>query len=109
VVTEDAGQDMPGDDGPGPGEGGGDTQGDDGPVSDGSDDDSNSGDDGNSDGDDDGDPTLEGYRLVWHDEFDLDGMPDESKWNYEDQRPGWVNNELQNYVPRRMENARVED
>ncbi|MGN1236797.1 MAG: family 16 glycosylhydrolase, partial [Bacteroidaceae bacterium] len=35
--------------------------------------------------------------LVWHDEFDLDGRPDTTKWNYE---RGFVrNHELQWYAP----------
>lgn len=44
-------------------------------------------------------PTPVGYRLVWRDEFDVPGMPDESLWWYETAGPGWVNNELQTYVP----------
>lgn len=48
------------------------------------------------------------WNLVWSDEFDVDGAPDPSIWSAEDQRPGWVNNEAQNYVPDRLENARVE-
>lgn len=39
----------------------------------------------------------EGYELVWNDEFDGTAL-DASKWRHEVQRPGWVNNELQNYV-----------
>ncbi|MBO4689180.1 MAG: family 16 glycosylhydrolase [Clostridiales bacterium] len=42
-------------------------------------------------------PELEGYNLLWSDEFDGDAM-DESKWNYEPHEPGWVNNELQEYT-----------
>ena len=26
---------------------------------------------------------LPGYELVWNDEFDVDGPPDASKWNFE--------------------------
>lgn len=42
----------------------------------------------------------EGYRLVWHDEFDDKSatMPDEKNWYYETAEPGWVNNELQTYI-----------
>jgi hypothetical protein len=47
-------------------------------------------------------------QLVWSDEFDGDSL-DESKWSYEVQRPGWVNNERQNYTDHRRENARVEN
>jgi len=42
-------------------------------------------------------PDIEGYNLLWADEFDGDAM-DESKWNYEPHEPGWVNNELQEYT-----------
>jgi beta-glucanase (GH16 family) len=45
--------------------------------------------------------------LVWSDEFDKDGLPDPAKWSFEDRRPGWVNNESQNYPGARLENARV--
>lgn len=35
------------------------------------------------------------WKLVWHDEFDTDGQPDQSKWSYEN---GFVrNNEMQWY------------
>lgn len=49
------------------------------------------------------------WELIWSDEFDYQGLPDPQKWNFEDQRPGWVNNELQNYPGVRKENARVEN
>lgn len=42
-------------------------------------------------------PELEGYNLLWSDEFDGDTM-DETKWNYEPHEPGWTNNELQEYT-----------
>ncbi|EKU91227.1 family 16 glycosylhydrolase [Bacteroides oleiciplenus] len=41
--------------------------------------------------------TPEGYRLVWHDEFN-EGTTLGSDWTHEVQKPGWVNNELQEYV-----------
>lgn len=42
----------------------------------------------------------EGYRLVWHDEFDdkSKNMPNTDHWYYETAEPGWVNNELQTYI-----------
>jgi beta-glucanase (GH16 family) len=44
-----------------------------------------------------------GYTLVWADEFDRDGSPDQANWNFEN---GFVRNqELQWYQP---DNARVE-
>ena len=42
-------------------------------------------------------PQLEGYNLLWSDEFDGKEM-DKSKWNYEPHQPGWTNNELQEYT-----------
>lgn len=50
----------------------------------------------------------ESWRMVWSDEFDGTAL-DESKWVYEVQKPGWVNNELQNYTDHRSENVRIED
>ena len=49
-----------------------------------------------------------GYDLVWHDEFDRDGLPDPSKWSYDVGAGGWGNQEPQFYTERRLENARVE-
>ena len=39
-----------------------------------------------------------GYNLVWHDEFNGTELS-EADWNYEEHEKGWVNNELQSYVP----------
>ena len=49
-----------------------------------------------------------GYRLVWHDEFDRDGLPDQTKWSYDVGGHGWGNKEPQFYTADRLENARVE-
>ncbi len=38
------------------------------------------------------------YRLVWSDEFDYEGAPDETKWNYNVGGNGWGNQELQYYT-----------
>ena len=56
------------------------------------------------------DDGLAGYRLVWNDEFNVDGPPDPARWVYdvERNREGWYNNELQYYSANRPENARVE-
>jgi beta-glucanase (GH16 family) len=51
----------------------------------------------------------QGYEAVWADEFENDGLPDEAKWNYNVEGPGWVNDELQNYTDHRSENVRIED
>ena len=41
---------------------------------------------------------VEGFNLVWNDEFNVDGKPDESKWDYDIGGNGWGNNELQYYT-----------
>jgi beta-glucanase (GH16 family) len=47
------------------------------------------------------------WKLVWSDEFNYEGLPDESKWSYE---TGFIRNrEKQYYTEARPENARVED
>ena len=38
------------------------------------------------------------YTLVWSDEFDEDKLS-EDDWNYEQHEVGWVNHELQEYIP----------
>lgn len=52
-------------------------------------------------------------KLMWSDEFELDGLPDHNKWSYDtgDGCPricGWGNNELQYYTKDNLNNARVE-
>lgn len=42
-------------------------------------------------------PELEGYNLLWNDEFDGSAL-DETIWNKELREPGWTNNELQQYT-----------
>jgi beta-glucanase (GH16 family) len=45
-------------------------------------------------------------QLVWHDEFEGNGLPDAAKWSYE---KGYIrNNELQYYAEKRQENARLQ-
>lgn len=41
---------------------------------------------------------IDGYSLVWNDEFDGDDV--NADWTFESKGPGWVNNELQTYVVR---------
>jgi beta-glucanase (GH16 family) len=46
-------------------------------------------------------------KIVWSDEFNYSGLPDSSKWDYEE---GFIrNNELQYYTRARKENAHVEN
>jgi len=49
------------------------------------------------------------WKLVWSDEFNYNGLPDSSKWNYDVGGHGWGNNEAQYYTKNRKENARVEN
>lgn len=47
------------------------------------------------------------WEVVWEDNFNTDGLPDENIWSYE---VGYIrNNEAQYYTEKRLENARVED
>jgi beta-glucanase (GH16 family) len=46
------------------------------------------------------------WKLVWSDEFNYKGLPDESKWCYNE---GFCINEEPQYYTRRKENARVEN
>ena len=50
-----------------------------------------------------------GYKLVWSDEFNKDGLPDQTKWSYDTEAnaKGWYNHELQYYAAGRLENSRV--
>ncbi len=49
------------------------------------------------------------WQQVWSDEFNYTGMPDGTKWTFEDWAPKTSNGELQRYVPNRSENCRVEN
>lgn len=53
-------------------------------------------------------PTM---QLVWQDEFNYNGLPDATKWNYDVGTGdwGWGNNELQYYTKDSLGNARVGD
>lgn len=52
-------------------------------------------------------PQLEGYTLLWNDEFNGDSLNEEI-WRYEKHAPGWVNAELQEYTDS-TENTFVKD
>lgn len=51
------------------------------------------------------------YKLVWQDEFNYKGLPDSTKWDYDQEGndAGWGNREAQFYTKANKENARVED
>lgn len=42
-------------------------------------------------------PKLDGYEILWSDEFDGDKL-NEDIWSYDPHEPGWTNNELQEYT-----------
>ena len=42
-------------------------------------------------------PALEGYNLLWNDEFEDDKL-NENIWSYDPHEPGWTNEELQEYT-----------
>ncbi|MFA6342281.1 MAG: glycoside hydrolase family 16 protein, partial [Fibrobacteraceae bacterium] len=50
---------------------------------------------------------AQSWTLVWSDEFDGNGLPDASKWSYDEGGGGWGNGELQYYTTSRAENASV--
>lgn len=51
--------------------------------------------------------SYDGYKEVWHDEFDGNSL-NRADWNVETHEKGWVNNELQEYVDS-DENIQVKD
>lgn len=54
------------------------------------------------------DVELEGWNLIWSDEFNGGGTADSNKWDYRIWDPGKVNDELQAYT-KRIENSRQEN
>jgi len=49
------------------------------------------------------------WKLIWNDEFDDDGLPDETKWSYDVGGHGWGNNEKQYYRAKSKENSIIKD
>ncbi len=51
------------------------------------------------------------WKLVWHDEFDKDGLPDSTRWNFETKgnERRWGNNEAQWYTDADTENCCIKD
>ena len=47
------------------------------------------------------------WELIWNDEFDYEGLPDENKWDYDAGGVGWGNAEQQFYTAYDTETARV--
>lgn len=59
-------------------------------------------------------PSMEKWELIWQDDFNVNGLPSSSFWEYDvaDGCPhvcGWGNNELQYYTKEDEKNARVEN
>ena len=44
-----------------------------------------------------GEREMKEWKLVWSDEFDYEGLPDETKWDYQVGGSGWGNQEAQYY------------
>jgi beta-glucanase (GH16 family) len=49
------------------------------------------------------------WKLIWSDEFDHEGLPDENKWSYDIGGHGWGNNEKQYYLAKSKENSIIKD
>lgn len=52
-------------------------------------------------------PVSQGWKLAWSDEFNYNGLPDNSKWTYDVGGSGFGNNELQYYTREDTLNAVV--
>ena len=52
-------------------------------------------------------PVTKGWTLKWSDEFNYEGLPDSSKWDYNVGGHGWGNNEKQFYTRADTNNASV--
>lgn len=47
------------------------------------------------------------WKLVWSDEFNYEGLPDSTRWDYDTGGHGWGNNELQFYTESDTVSAKV--
>ena len=54
-------------------------------------------------------PVTKGWSLKWSDEFNYKGLPDSTKWTYEEGGHGWGNNEKQFYTKADTNNAIVNE
>lgn len=60
------------------------------------------------------DIAINSLDLVWSDDFEVDGLPDSTKWSYDvgngcPNLCGWGNNELEYYSEADLKNSRVEN
>lgn len=53
--------------------------------------------------------TPQALKIVWSDDFDVDGLPDLTKWTFDVGGHGFGNKELQCYTDKNLENARIEN
>lgn len=53
-------------------------------------------------------PSEATYQLVWNDEFNINGLPDNTRWSYDIGGNGWGNEEAQYYTSN-IKNAEVKD
>ncbi len=65
----------------------------------------------NGTSDDKKEKPVDGYKLVWQDEFQYSGLPDSTKWMFDTDGndEGWGNNEAQYYTYADNDNAWVEN
>ena len=54
-------------------------------------------------------PTAAGWKLKWSEEFNYNGLPDSTKWNYAEGGKGFGNNELQYYTKADTNNVIVKN
>ncbi|ANH83422.1 licheninase [Niabella ginsenosidivorans] len=54
-------------------------------------------------------PVSKGWKLVWSDEFNKDGLPDAARWGYDVGGNGWGNNELEYYTKADSNNAVIKN
>lgn len=52
-------------------------------------------------------PVSNGMKLIWSDEFNGNGLPDSTKWSFEEGGHGWGNNEKQYYTVADTLNAKI--
>jgi beta-glucanase (GH16 family) len=52
---------------------------------------------------------VKGMKLIWSDEFNVNGLPDSARWSYDVGGHGWGNGEKQFYLAKSPENSFVRD
>lgn len=49
------------------------------------------------------------WTMIYNDEFNVDGVPDKTKWTVEPRPKGWINGEQQVYTDTTHDNARIKN